>query len=77
MRAVLALITAATFAATSVQAGGFAEPLMEPEIIQEQSATTGGFIIPLVLLAVLIAVASSGSGGGTTVSTTAKIPPIK
>lgn len=58
-------LVAACLSLTSaqVQAGGFAEPLMEPEVIAEEAAaTSSGFILPLLLL-VLIAVAISGGGG--------------
>jgi hypothetical protein len=57
-----------TLASAPAHAGGFAEPLMEPEVIAEEAAAgSSGFIIPLLLL-VLIAVAAGGSssGGGAT-----------
>jgi hypothetical protein len=41
-------------------AGGMAEPMMEPEVIvEESSASSGGFVVPLILLALLVAVAGS------------------
>ncbi|WP_343078987.1 hypothetical protein [Ostreiculturibacter nitratireducens] len=44
-------------------AGGMAEPVVEPEVIVEDTAgTSGGIIVPLLLL-VLIAVAVSHSDG--------------
>ena len=53
-----------TFAlSASVQAGGIAEPMMEPEVIAEESTASGGFIIPLLILAVIVAAVSSGGGG--------------
>ncbi len=54
-----ALITA------PVNAGGMAEPMMEPEVIAEETSNSGGFIIPLLLLAAIVAVASSSGGGST------------
>ena len=54
----------AALATTPANAGGLAEPLMEPEVIEEQTAETGGFIIPLILLALIIAISSGGGGGG-------------
>lgn len=43
-------------------ADGFAEPLMEPEVIEEQAAASGGFVLPLLLLALLIAIAAGSDG---------------
>ena len=57
----LAAIGTALIAAP-VHAGGMAEPVMEAEVIAEETATTGGFIVPLLLLAALVAIASSGGG---------------
>lgn len=50
-----ALVTA------QAQAGGMAEPMMEPEVIvEEAAASSGGFVVPLILLAlVALAVASN------------------
>ncbi len=50
--------------AAPVHAGGIAEPVMEAEVIAEETSTSGGFIIPLLILAAIVAVASSGGGGG-------------
>lgn len=55
---------AAVIAALSnpVLAGGMAEPMMEAEVVAEESTgSSGGVVIPLLLLAILVAV-SSGSG---------------
>ena len=60
-----AIAASIALAATQVNAGGLAEPMMEPEVIEESSATSGGFIIPLVLLAIIVAVASRSGGGPT------------
>lgn len=57
----LALAAALSLAGTSAFAGTIAEPVMEPEIIVEETAGTGGgIVVPLLLLAVIAAVASAG-----------------
>jgi hypothetical protein len=65
MRKTLTTATAIVLFATSpVLAGGMAEPIMEPEVIVEETAagTAGGWIVPLVLIALVAAVVSaSGS----------------
>ena len=61
MKNLIACAVVATMACSSVNAGGFAEPMMEPEVIvEEASASSGGFLIPLLLLALLIAINSGG-----------------
>ena len=68
----VALVAAClSLASAQTQAGGFAEPLMEPEVIAEEAAaaSSSGFILPLLLL-VLVAVAISSGGGGSTPSPT-------
>ena len=55
----LALAAALTFAGTSAFAGGPIEPIMEPQIIEEETGTSGGIVVPLVLLAVVAAIAAS------------------
>lgn len=62
-----AIVTAAVigFGAATAHAGGFAEPIMEPEVIVEETqAGTSGFILPLVFLAVIAAVIAFGGNGG-------------
>ena len=70
-RAMAAGVLSITLAATSAQAGGFAEPeVMEAEIIIDETAATsaGNVWVPLILLAAIAAaVAASGGGGGTPV----------
>ena len=56
--------TAITMSATPLDAGGAAEPRLEPEVlspevIEEGSTTTGGFILPLLFL-IIIATAATG-----------------
>jgi hypothetical protein len=64
IRTLLASAAIAGIATLPAFAGGMAEPVMEPEIIVEESTGTGGgWVVPLVLLAVVAAVASSSGGG--------------
>ena len=58
-------VLAAAFAgaASTAFAGGFDEPIIEPELVIEEvaeagSSSAGGMIIPLILLALLAAAAS-------------------
>jgi C4-dicarboxylate transporter len=54
------LAAALSVAATSVFAGGLAEPVMEPEVVEAAtSSSAGGFIVPLLLLIVIAAAASN------------------
>jgi hypothetical protein len=70
IRTILASAAIAGFAMLPANAGGMAEPVMEPEIIVEETATGtgGGWVVPLILIAVIAAVASSSSGGSTPVN---------
>jgi hypothetical protein len=53
----IALAAALSLAATTAYAGGYADPIVEPEIIvQDTSSSTPGIIIPILLL-VLVAAA--------------------
>ena len=57
--AILAVLGSAAFA------GGLAEPVMEPEVVAERTASSaGGILIPLLILILVAAAASSSSGGG-------------
>ena len=55
--------SAALFCSSAAFAGGVAEPIMEPEVIvEEASASSGGYLLPLLVLAILVAlIADSGS----------------
>ncbi|MGV6810903.1 MAG: hypothetical protein ACWA47_01535 [Brevirhabdus sp.] len=56
----IALAAAITMTATAVFAGGMAEPMIEPEVIETAtSSSSGGLLIPLLLIAVAAAAASS------------------
>ncbi len=62
MRNTILTIAAITgFTATTAFAGGLepVEPMMEPEIVVEESTgSSGGIVLPLILLAVIAAVAA-------------------
>ena len=45
-------------------ADGIAEPVLEAEVIAEETAGTAGFVVPLVLLAIIAAVLLIDNGGG-------------
>ena len=56
----LALAAALTVVASASFAGGMAEPVMEPEIVDAAtSSSAGGIVVPLLLLLVIAAAASS------------------
>lgn len=56
----LAAAVVASALATTAFAGGLAEPVMEPEIVEAAtSSSAGGIVVPLILLALLVAVASN------------------
>ncbi|MEM9248499.1 MAG: hypothetical protein AAGB05_07360 [Pseudomonadota bacterium] len=54
----VALAVALSAAASTAFAGGLDEPIVEPEIIVEDTSTAGGILVPLLLL-VLVGVAVS------------------
>lgn len=52
----IALAAALSLAATTAYAGGLADPIVEPEIIvQDTSSSAGGVIIPILLLLLVAA----------------------
>ena len=56
----LALAAALSVAASNAFAGGMAEPVMEPEVVEANtSSSAGGIIVPLLLLLVIAAAASN------------------
>ncbi len=56
----IALAAALSVAATTAFAGGMAEPVMEPAVVEAGASSSGGIILPLLLLvAVAAAVASN------------------
>ena len=58
----LAIGLSVALTAAQANAGGVAEPIMEPEVIvEEASASSGGFLLPLLLLALLVVVISDDS----------------
>ena len=68
MRRILLGCTAATALTVNVAyAGGIAEPVMEPAVVEAQtSSSAGGLIVPLLLLLVI---AAAVSGGGSSAPT--------
>ncbi|ABN77961.1 hypothetical protein GQF56_01305 [Rhodobacter sphaeroides] len=55
----LVLAAALSIAATSAFAGGMAEPVMEPAVVEAETASSGGILVPLMLLVVVAAVAAN------------------
>ncbi|MFA5537591.1 MAG: hypothetical protein WCZ72_12065 [Gemmobacter sp.] len=57
----IALVTVLSLAAaTSAFAGGLAEPIVEPAVIEATTASSaGGVVIPLLLLALVAAAAAN------------------
>lgn len=54
-----ALAAALTVAASTAFAGGVAEPVMEPEVVEAAtSSSSAGILVPLLLLVMVAAVAS-------------------
>lgn len=62
-----AFALSATLTATGVaHAGGLAEPILEAEVIAEETSDSSGFVIPLILLAIIAAVLIGDGGGAPT-----------
>jgi len=57
----LVLAAALTATASTALAGGLAAPVMEPEIIVQETAgtTAGGIVVPLILLALVAALVAN------------------
>ena len=56
----IALAAALSVAATTAFAGGMAEPVMEPAVVEAGTSSSGGIILPLLLIvAVAAAIASN------------------
>ena len=73
MKKALCAIAVAALMSQPALAGGMAEPVMEPDIIVEETATGtgGGWVVPLILIAVIAAVASSSGGSAPDMQSTA------
>ncbi|MCU0854739.1 MAG: hypothetical protein MUF63_07520 [Rhodobacteraceae bacterium] len=61
MKKVIAAAALSALVTQPALAGGMAEPVMEPEVIVEETAagTGGGWVVPLVLIALAAAVVSA------------------
>jgi hypothetical protein len=56
----IALAAALSVAASHAFAGGVAEPVMEPQVVEAKtSSSAGGIVVPLLLLLVVAAAAAS------------------
>ena len=62
LKTLAAGIVGLTIATNPLLAGGMAEPLMAPEVIEEQASRSGGVLVPLLILALLVAVISNNGG---------------
>lgn len=54
----IALAAALSLAATSAFAGGLAQPVVEPEIVQAATSSSSGVLVPLLLLVIIAAAAA-------------------
>jgi hypothetical protein len=65
MKKILLLSSALVLSASvSAYAGGLAEPVMEPDVVEAAtSSSSGGIVVALLLLLIIAAAASGGSGG--------------
>jgi hypothetical protein len=57
----IALAAALSVAASTAFAGGLSAPIVEPEVIVEDTSgsSAGGIVVPLILLALIAAVAAN------------------
>lgn len=60
MKTLFGATAAFVIATAPAFAGGMSEPMMEPEIVVEEStgSSTGEFVFPLMMLAILAGIAS-------------------
>ncbi len=65
MKKILLLSSALVLSASvSAYAGGMAEPVMEPEVVEAATSSSAPGIVVVLLLLLVIAAAASGGGGG-------------
>jgi hypothetical protein len=57
----VALAAAFSLAASTAFAGGLDEPVVEPEIIVEETGTAGGWIVPVIALVLIAAAAAAAN----------------
>ena len=55
----IALAAALSVAATTAFAGGLAEPVMEPAVVEAGTSSSGGVVVPLLLLVLVAAAVAS------------------
>ena len=55
----IALAAALSVAATTAFAGGMAEPVMEPAVVEAGTSSSGGMLVPQLLLVVVAAAVAS------------------
>jgi len=55
----IALAAALSVAATTAFAGGMAEPVMEPAVVEAGTSSSGGVVVPLLLLVLVAAAVAS------------------
>lgn len=68
-RLLLSGSAALALAAGAAQAGGLAEPVMEPSVVEETAGSSAaGIVVPILLLLLIAAAASGGSDGGSQAS---------
>lgn len=61
---ILAPVLAAALGVQTAFAGGYSEPMMESElVVEDTSSSAGGILVPILAL-ILFAAAASGHGGG-------------
>jgi hypothetical protein len=51
--------------AGSARAGGLAEPVMDPVVVEDKAASSAGIVVPLLLLILVAAALSGGGSDGT------------
>lgn len=62
--AMAGVLSASLISTGAVHAAGLAQPILEPEVIAEETSDSSGFLLPLALLAIVGAVLLSGGGSG-------------
>ncbi|MGI1663196.1 hypothetical protein ACRDNQ_13225 [Palleronia sp. KMU-117] len=78
MKKFVAAAALSALVAQPALAGGMAEPVMEPEVIAEESVGTGGgWVVPLILIALVAAVASASGSSDTPMTPEVPMPSLQ